>query len=84
MDYVKRMMAEMFDNKFHKKYVGGAGEVKEPKEMINPLPSKRGVTYERVLAEYRKYVNDPLAELPEVVAKAFLLTSQRTENDRKT
>lgn len=61
-------MAEKFDNKFHKKYVGGQGEVEE-KETIYPSTEYRVHTYEDILEEYRWYVGDPTAELPEEIVR---------------
>lgn len=37
------------------------------------------ITEEEILDQYRKYVGDPLAELPEELKKTLLLT-QRTED----
>lgn len=39
------------------------------------------ITEEDVLEQYRKYVGDPNAELPEEVKKTIILT-QRTDDDR--
>lgn len=76
-------MTEKFDNEFHKKYVSGEGEVRESEGTASLLSGERVMTYERVLAEYRKYINDPSAELPDSVLKAFFLEKPRTENDRE-
>ncbi len=78
-------MTEKFESKFHRWYVGGQGEIEEKTHIaLESSPIVRGITYEQVLREYRKYVNDPSAELPESVLQAFLLEKPRTENDRKT
>lgn len=69
-----------FDNAFHKRYVGGEGEVEE---ISAPVVEKEKIivtSYEDVLSEYRRYVGDPKAELPEEVIKT-LGAIQRTEND---
>jgi hypothetical protein len=39
----------------------------------------RPTTYEEVLADYRRYIGDPEAELPEEIEKT-LLAINRTEN----
>jgi hypothetical protein len=72
-------MTEKFESAFHKRYVGGEGEV-DPQS--TPAVEKKRVvtTYEDVLSEYRKYVGDSTAELPEGVIKT-LGAIQRTEND---
>lgn len=55
----------------------------EFKPIILVSPSRketRQTTLEEVLAEYRRYVNDPLAELPENIVNDYLAI-HRTEND---
>lgn len=64
-------MTEKFDNLFHKKYVGGQGEVEDNSLPIEPINEVSGMSYEEVLAHYRWYVGDPNAQLPEEVEKHF-------------
>ena len=66
-------MTEKFDNKFHKKYVGGEGEIDISHWTLDILDLERNMvvkrSHEDVLAEYRWYVRDPEATLPEEVLK---------------
>lgn len=73
------LMTEIFESEFHKKYVGGEGEVVEKPVKNEPKINVRGTTEEEVLIEYRRYIRDPLAELPEAI-RSTLLSIQRTEN----
>lgn len=73
-------MTEKFDSKFHKEYVRGEGEVVEKLSDISSqtrLPdgqvSVASRTYEDVLAEYRWYIRDPEAVLPEEIEKQLEL-----------
>ena len=76
------MVETIFESAFHKKYVGGEGEVDDsPKSITEDRPMIRTMTEAEVLRDYRKYVGDPSAELPEEVQKT-LLSIQRTENER--
>ncbi len=77
-------MTEKFESKFHRWYVGGHGEIEEKPLASESRATIRRITLEEVLGQYRKYVNDPSAELPDSVIQAFMLSNQRTENDRKT
>lgn len=66
------VMTETFENIFHKRYVGGVGEVKEkplPRQVEVPL---RARTYEDVLAEYRWYMRDKTAELPDEIMEELV------------
>ena len=77
-------MTEIFESEFHKRYVGGEGEV-EKKQIKRGLPSTgeiRPTTLEDLLAEYRWYMRDPNAQLPEEIKQQFLAI-HRTENDRE-
>lgn len=78
-------MSEIFESKFHKNYVGGVGEIVEPikPSRVETRNQVRPTTYEEVLLEYRRYIGDMDAELPENIKKIFL-DIQRTENDRST
>ncbi len=60
------VMTEIFEDIFHKKYVGGVGEVREKPVQVSDLVL-RGQTPEDVLAEYRWYMRDANAQLPEVI-----------------
>ncbi|HOX95805.1 MAG TPA: hypothetical protein PLI45_00270 [Candidatus Woesebacteria bacterium] len=73
----------VFDSEFHRRYVGGDGVVCEgPIVLISPMKTEiRPTTYEEVLADYRRYVGDPKAELPDEIKKT-LLAINRTENGR--
>jgi hypothetical protein len=75
------MINEIFDSAFHKRYVGGEGEIAEElsQEFNQPVV---GMTMEQTLDKYRIYVRDQKAELPEEVMEETL-SNQRTENDRK-
>jgi len=61
-----------FDNQFHKRYIGGLGEVVDQplSELITSIPT---LSYEDVLKEYRAYVRDPKAELPEEILETLRL-----------
>ncbi len=59
------VMTEKFDNTFHKRYVGGSGEVQE--KPIRTETEFRVQTYEDVLEEYRWYMRDANAELPQAI-----------------
>jgi len=65
-------MVEKFDSMFHKKYVGGEGEIVE-KELPTPSNTIEAETFEDLLAQYRKYVNDPKAELPKETVEELRL-----------
>jgi len=76
------MTERIFESAFHKRYVGGEGEVVdlETGAMEKKVGESIVTSYEAVLAEYRRYVGDPIAELPEEVIKILDIT-KRTEND---
>lgn len=60
-------MTEIYDSTFHKRYVDGSGIVIDKGA---PLPLKNEIkpqTYEEILADYRRYVGDQNAELPEEI-----------------
>ncbi|HCQ31564.1 TPA: hypothetical protein DIU27_04250 [Candidatus Collierbacteria bacterium] len=61
-------MSEKFKDKFHKEYVGGSGPI-EDQSCSSVISEARlvALSYEEILAEYRKYVKDPTAELPEEI-----------------
>jgi len=66
------MVDRIFDSAFHKQYVGGEGEVVEKtSHVLDASPRIIGTTEEEVLAEYRKYIGDPEAELPEEIKKTL-------------
>lgn len=67
------MTEKKFDNLFHKRYVGGEGEVAEKEKPTLVVGTIRGMSYEGLLAEYRWYVRDPEAELPKEVEKQLQL-----------
>jgi hypothetical protein len=68
---------EKFDNKFHLEYVSGEGVVKESLQRAATSESTfRGMTFEDILAEYRWYVGDPTAELPEEVMDRLIITGK--------
>jgi hypothetical protein len=78
------MTEKIFESAFHKRYVGGAGDVVVKQVTNEPVKKRtRETTEEEVLSEYRRYIGDPSAELPEAVRKTLLLI-QRTENDGET
>ncbi len=66
---------EKYDNKFHKWYVGGEGEVGD-----KCIPSKKvevvSMSYEEVLQEYRRYVGDMEAELPQDIISQLELSKK--------
>ena len=77
-------MTEVFDSEFHRRYVGGTGEIVEkPLTSLSNRCVVRPISMEQVLREYRVYVQDPHAELPEEILRSFLLSIKRTENDRE-
>lgn len=60
-------MTEIYDSAFHKRYVDGSGIVIDKGV---PLPLKNEIkpqTYDEILADYRRYVGDQNAELPEEI-----------------
>lgn len=62
------MTEQKFESKFHKQYVGGEGEVVEASVRQTPnMTEVKTETFEEILAQYRAYVNDPKAELPEEI-----------------
>lgn len=54
-----------FDSKFHKSYVGGEGEVVDKSWIRLEGIRMEAMSFEEIREEYRRYVNDPSAELPE-------------------
>lgn len=66
----------VFDSNFHKNYVGGEGVVVD--KQITTLKTREysSQTAEDILAEYRRYVNDPKAELPEVILAELRLSGK--------
>lgn len=62
-------MTEQFDSVFHKRYVSGDGIVIEKGPYYQPKNEVIPQTYEDILAEYRKYVGDPEAELPDEIVE---------------
>lgn len=77
-------MTEVFESAFHKRYVGGEGEVRQPELAEYASPWERNVlpstTLEDILEEYRWYMRDQNAELPEELKKHLLTIGIRTEN----
>lgn len=59
---------------------GEGGDVETAPPIVVSFQKEIKTTLEYVIREYRKYVNDPKAELPNEVMKD-LLSIQRTEND---
>jgi hypothetical protein len=57
-------MTEKFESDFHKRYVGGQGDVEEKETFVFPAKNVEKIPYDEILAEYRKYVGDSDAELP--------------------
>lgn len=68
------MTEKKFETEFHKRYVGGEGEVAEKEKPKSVAGTIRGMSYEDVLAEYRWYVRDSEAELPKEVEKQLQLS----------
>ena len=66
-------MTEKYESKFHKQYVGGDGEVEDNKSFEVKKGDYKETSIEDVLLFYRKYVNDPKAELPEGVIDTFFV-----------
>lgn len=69
------MTEQNFESGFHKKYVGGDGRVEDG---VNSTPRAvfeiKPIAYEDILKEYRRYVGDSQAELPEeILAELRLL-----------
>ncbi len=59
----------VFDSNFHRWYVGGEGEVSLGREPFKPKNEVKGKSYEEVLAEYRVYIGDSEAELPQDIVE---------------
>jgi len=58
----------IFDSNFHRWYVGeGNGVVDLGSEPYKSKNEIRGQTYEDLLAQYRRYVNDPKAEFTQEI-----------------
>ena len=64
-------MTEIFDSIFHKRYVDGSGVAIDKGEPFVPKNEVRGQTYDDILAEYRAYVGDSEAELPEDIIEGL-------------
>lgn len=60
-------MAEQFDSIFHKRYVDGSGVVIDKGTSIVPKNEIRPQSYGDLLAEYRRYMNDPKAEFTQEI-----------------
>lgn len=61
-------MTQKYESEFHKRYVGGVGEVDLgdiPKSKVEIVVQ----SYEEILDHYRKYVGNPEAELPEAILR---------------
>ena len=65
----------IFDNLFHKKYVGGEGEIAEI-ESAGSTTEFRGMTLADVLFYYRLYIGDKKAELPQEVLEQLRLVGK--------
>lgn len=65
---------EKFDSQFHKRYVGGEGEIDE--KSLLEFSGVIGMSYEEVLDEYRRYMRDPHAELPEVIISQLKMSGK--------
>ena len=61
-----------FDNQFHKRYIGEPGDVVDRSlpRLSTDMPI---LSYEDILKEYRAYVRDPKAELPEEILETLRL-----------
>ncbi|NCP47439.1 hypothetical protein COT86_01080 [Candidatus Collierbacteria bacterium CG10_big_fil_rev_8_21_14_0_10_43_36] len=70
-------MTEKFKDKFHKEYVGGSGLV-EDRSCSSVIAEARVVamSYEEILAEYRWYVKDPTAELPQRIMEQLVIAGK--------
>lgn len=77
-------MTEIFKSEFHKRYVGGEGRVEDgPIVLISPEKVfAKPTTLAEVEKEYRWYMNDPEAVLPQDIVNTFLAIN-RTENGGK-
>ena len=75
-------MAEKFESAFHKWYVRGEGEVEEKSiNLISPITEcRKAITLEEVEAEYRRYLRDSEAQLPQEIMKTFLAYSASRAN----
>ncbi len=73
--------AQVFESRFHRWYVGGEGLVVE-----KPLPERadKGVDrkerYLQVLAEFRRYVRDSEAILPDEVLETMFMTREEASS----
>lgn len=88
MEIEKKATEEKFDSAFHKKYVGGVGVVDDKNgdrvhHLDRPMTDEFSYDlYERVLSEYRWYIKDKTADLPEEV-KEDLKKIGIVKHDRK-
>ncbi|KKT36631.1 MAG: hypothetical protein UW26_C0042G0004 [Candidatus Collierbacteria bacterium GW2011_GWF1_44_12] len=60
---------QTFQSEFHRRYVGGEGEVVERPMAVLSTRVIDAKTYQDVLSEYRWYMRDPKAELPEEIVE---------------
>lgn len=68
------MAERIFESAFHKRYVGETeGIIEETHTPIEVKHAIKKTTVEEVLAEYRRYVGDPNAELPEELRNSLLI-----------
>ena len=68
------MAERIFESAFHKRYVGETeGIVIETQKPIETKNKVSKTKIEDILAEYRRYVGDPEAELPEELRNALLI-----------
>jgi hypothetical protein len=66
-------MVLKFDSEFHRRYVGGEGEVEDKPSVDGKQPRLEGMSVEEILEEYRRYVGDAEAELPEWLVEQLIL-----------
>jgi len=58
---------QQYDSKFHRWYVGGEGEIAEKPAGKTSVREYGSMTFEEILEEYRRYVGDKTAQLPDEV-----------------
>ncbi|EKD52619.1 MAG: hypothetical protein ACD_61C00288G0001 [uncultured bacterium] len=68
---------EKFDSQFHKKYVGGEGPIMEDaRKPVTIDTTYGGISIQDVLSDYRRYVGDPTAELPEEILEELIMAGK--------
>lgn len=63
----------VFDSEFHKRYVGGDGDIASKEAPVQPRMGLKKTTEEELLVSYRNYMHEPNIELPDWLKKLLFL-----------